>query len=495
MKHLTLASLAAALLLAGCTSMAPTYERPALPTDAAWPTGPAYKTPADASAATQAQPVADIAWQDFITDEKLKKVVGLALENNRDLRVAALNIERARAQYQIQRADSFPSIGISGEGTSQRMPADVSPTGQAGISRQYSAGIGTSAYELDLFGRVRSLNNEALQRYLATEESRKTVQLSLVAEVANAYLTLGADQERLRLAQQTLESQKKSYELTSRSHELGVASLLDLRQAQTLVESARVDVARFTSQIAQDNNALTLLVGGQLSSDLLPEAQNDGRVTLAELNAGVPSEVLLRRPDVLQAERLLQAANANIGAARAAFFPRISLTASAGTTSNALSNLFDGGTGFWTFIPQLNLPIFEGGRNRANLKVSNVDRDIAQAQYEKAIQSAFSEVANALAQRGTLDDQLAAQTALVQASMDSHRLSDARYRRGIDSYLNVLDAQRSLYSAQQDLITLRLTKNSNHVTVYKVLGGGWNVSMKDTPLDSRGRESNSRVQP
>ncbi|MBP6019955.1 MAG: AdeC/AdeK/OprM family multidrug efflux complex outer membrane factor [Burkholderiaceae bacterium] len=473
MKHLTLASLGAALLLAGCTSMAPNYERPAAPTDTAWPTGPAYKQQAGTSLAPGAMVAADIAWQDFIIDENLKAVVRLALENNRDLRVAALNIDRARAQYQIQRADSFPSIGISGEGASQRLPAEVSPTGQAGISRQYSAGVGTSAYELDLFGRVRSLNEDALQRYLATEESRKTVQLSLVAEVANAYLFLGADQERLQLAGRTLESHKTSYQLIRRSHELGVASMLDLRQSQTLVESARVDVARFTSQVAQDKNALILLVGGPLPDDLLPQSQNDDRVTLAELDAGVPSEVLLRRPDVLQAERLLQAANANIGAARAAFFPRISLTASAGTTSSALSNLFDGGTGFWSFMPQLHLPIFEGGRNRANLRVSQVDRDIAQAQYEKAIQIAFREVADGLAQRGTLDEQLAAQTALVDASADNHVLSDARYRRGIDSYLNVLDAQRSLYAAQQNLITLRLTKNSNHVTLYKALGGGW----------------------
>lgn len=474
MKQLTLTSLAVALLLAGCTSMAPNYERPASPADAAWPTGPSYQSNADTSSAQGAMAAADIAWQDFITDEKLEKVVRLALENNRDLRVAALNIERARAQYQIQRADSFPSIGINGEGTSQRLPADLNPSGEAGINRQYSAGIGTSAYELDLFGRVRSLNEDALQRYLATEESRKTVQLTLVAEVANAYLTLGADYERLQLAQHTLASQKKSYDLIRRSHELGAASMLDLRQAQTLVESARVDVASFTSQIAQDKNALTLLAGGQVSDDLLPRAQNDGRITLTQLNAGIPSEVLLRRPDVLEAERLLQAANANIGAARAAFFPRISLTASAGTTSSALSNLFDGGTGFWSFIPQLQLPIFEGGRNRANLRVSQVDRDIAQAQYEKAIQAAFREVADALAQRGTLDEQLAAQTALVDASADNHALSNARYQRGIDSYLNVLDAQRSLYAAQQNLITLRMSKNSNHVTLYKALGGGWN---------------------
>lgn len=476
MKYAKFSSLIAALVLAGCTTMAPDYERPAAPVGTDWPSGPAYDLSEQAGAESGGTMAADIDWQDFIVDPKLHKIVRLALDNNRDLRVATLNIERARAQYRIQRSDSFPSVGVSGEGASQRLPADVSPSGQAGISRQYSAGIGTSAYELDLFGRVRSLNEDALQRYLATEESRKATQLSLVAEVAYVYLTLGANQERLQLAEQTLKSQQQSYGLIRRSHELGVASMLDLRQAQTLVESARVDVARFTSQIEQEKNALVLLVGEQLSDDLLPHKQYDNQVTLTELSVGLPSEVLLRRPDVLEAERLLQAANANIGAARAAFFPRISLTASAGTTSSALSDLFDGGTGFWSFIPQLHLPIFEGGRNVANLRVSEVDREIAQTQYEKAIQVAFREVADSLADRGTLDEQLDAQTALVEASADRKALSDARYQGGIDSYLNVLDAERSLYAAQQDLITLRLAKNSNHVTFYKVLGGGWNES-------------------
>lgn len=469
MKHLTLTSLFAALLLAGCTSMAPDYERPALPVAQDWPTVSANAQ--SGISATQDKPAAEVAWQEFILDENLRKIIAMSLENNRDLRVAALNIERARAQYQIQRADAFPTMGISGSGTSQRLPADLNTGGEAGISRQYSAGVGTSAYELDLFGRVRSLNDEALLRYLATGQARKTVQLSLVAEVANAYLTLGADQERLQLARQTLENQRQSYALTQRSHELGVSSLLDLKQAQTVVESARVDVAKFTSQILQDKNALTLLAGQQIPENWLPRSQNDDRVTLAQLNAGVPSEVLLHRPDVLQAEQLLQAANANIGAARAAFFPRISLTASAGTTSSSLSNLFESGTGFWSFVPQLNLPIFEGGRNRANLKVSEVDRDIAQAQYEKTIQSAFREVADGLAQHSALDEQQAAQVALVDALVDNYTLSEARYRRGVDSYLQVLDAQRSLYAARQDLITLRQAKNSNQVTLYKVLGG------------------------
>ena len=470
MKRLSMTSLAGALLLAGCTSMAPTYERPAAPVQAAWPTGPAYNSSAASVQPTQVK--ADIGWQIFIADENLRKLVAIALENNRDLRVAALNIERARAQYQISRADLLPTIGVSGSGTSQRVPADLSATGETQINRQYSAGAGVSSYELDLFGRVRSLKNEALERYLATQESRKTVQLSLVAEVASAYLALGADQERLRLARQTLDSQQKSYGLIQRSHELGVASLLDLRQAQTVVESARVDVARFTSQIAQDQNALGLLLGSRVPAELLPARQNDDNITIAELDPGMPSDVLQSRPDVLQAERLLRAANANIGAARAAFFPSITLTGSAGTTSSALSGLFDGGTGFWSFVPQLKLPIFDAGRNRANLNVSQADRDIALAQYEKAIQSAFREVADALAQRGTLNEQLNAQTALVAASSDNYRLSQARYQRGIDSYLNVLDAQRSLYAAEQNLITLRLTKNTNRVTLYKVLGGG-----------------------
>lgn len=472
MKYLPLTLIAAALLLAGCTSMAPSYQQPGAPVSAEWPSGPAYGQEGRPEA-PGAPLAADISWQQFILDADLRKIVSMALENNRDLRVAALNIDRARAQYQIRGADSFPSLGVSGSGASQRLPADLSASGEAGISRQYSAGVGMSAYELDLFGRVRSLKDEALHRYLATQEARNAVQLSLIAELANAYLTLGADEERLQLAGQTLKNQQDAYALIRRSQELGVASMLDLRQAQTVVESARVDQARFTSQIAQDKNALALLVGGNIPDNLLPTSQQDDKVTLAQLNPGIPSQVLQQRPDVVEAERLLQAANANIGAARAAFFPRISLTASAGTTSSALSGLFDGGSGFWSFAPQINIPIFEGGRNRANLKVSEVDRDIALAQYEKAIQAAFREVADGLAQRGTLDDQLSAQAALADASADYHVLSEARFQRGVDSYLNVLDAQRGLYAAQQGLITLRLTRNSNRVTLYKALGGGW----------------------
>jgi multidrug efflux system outer membrane protein len=474
MKGSILGPLAAALILAGCASMAPDYARPAMPVEDTWPQGPAYRA-ADRSAAGSpaAAAAADISWQAFIVDHRLRELVEIALSNNRDLRVATLNIERARAQYGVQSAEALPSIGVSGSGAAQRMPADLSPSGQAGITRQYSAGVGMSAYELDLFGRVRSLKDEALQRYLSTQEAHRTVQIALVAEVANAYLTLAADQERLKLARRTLDSQRASYALTRRSQELGAASMLDLRQAQTLVESARVDVARFTSQVARDRNALELLLGSRLPDGLLPAGQGDGPATLSALEAGLPSDVLQTRPDVLRAERLLRAANANIGAARAAFFPRIALTASAGTASSALGSLFDGGTGFWNFMPQLDLPIFDGGRNRANLKVSETNRDIAMAEYEKSIQVAFREVADVLADRGTLGEQLDAQRDLVEASEHNRTLADARYRSGVDSYLNVLDAERNLYAAQQDLISLRLRHSSNHVALYKALGGGW----------------------
>lgn len=465
-------TLIAAAALAGCVNLAPTYERPASPVAADWPQGDAYGRAAAGGVAA-----ADLGWRGVFVDAPLQRAIELALQNNRNLRVAVLNIERARAQYQIQRADLFPTVAASGEAVHQRTPADLNQTGRAVTSHTYSAGIGFSTYELDLFGRVRNLNEQALQQFFATEEARRSTQISLVAEVASVYLSATADGELLRLARDTLESQESSYKLAQRSHALGVASALDLRQAQTSVEVARGDVARYTRALAQDLNALGLLVGAALPDDVRPggvpvqDLQWVDR--LAELPAGLPSEVLQRRPDVLQAERQLQAATATIGAARAAFFPRISLTASAGLASSALSELFQGSSRAWSFVPQIGLPIFDAGRNRANLAVSKTQRDIALAQYELAIQSAFREVADALAARGTFDEQLAAQQALVDATGEAYRLSQARYRSGVDSYLAVLDAQRSLYAAQQSLITLRLSRSANLVTLYKVLGGGW----------------------
>jgi multidrug efflux system outer membrane protein len=473
MKPLSMLTLALAAALGGCSLM-PAYQRPAAPIPAAYPL--ARGGDAAAYPATSAAIAADIGWRDFLADPRLQQLVSLALDNNRDLRVAVLNIEQSRAQYRIQDAASLPTVNASGSGSTSRSPADLSTTGQAGISRQYSATLGFSAYELDLFGRVRSLEAQALQQFLATEEARRSTQISLVAEVANDYLTLAADQERLKLAQRTLQSQSDSYGLTQRKVELGVASDLELRQAQTTVESARVDMARYTSQIAQDRNALALVVGTTVPDDLLPTGLDDAVAALGnrgDLPAGLPSTLLQRRPDVLQAEHQLQAANANIGAARAAFYPRISLTANAGTASSSLSGLFKAGSGSWTFAPQINLPIFDGGSNRANLDLATISRDIYVAQYEKAIQTAFREVADGLAQRENLQPQLDAQTALVKASAESYRLSEARFQRGVDSYLQLLDAQRSLYSAQQNLIGTQLTRISNLVTLYKVLGGGW----------------------
>jgi len=444
--------------LAGCT-MAPTYSQPAAPVPANWPNGPSYQ--AEAAKPLQ-KPMADISWQEFYQDDKLQKLIALALDNNRNLRIAALNIEKSQAQYRIQRANLIPELD-----------ATASANNQAAVNHQYSVGLGVSAYELDLFGRVQSLKDQALEQYLATEQAQRTVQISLVAEVATTALNLAADRERLKLAQETLKTQQSTFQMMQRRFEVGASSELDLRQIQTQVDTARGDVARATSLVAQDENNLTLIVGRQVPAELLPQALSENLTAVQDIAPGLPSAVLLQRPDVLQAENLLKGFNANIGAARAAFFPRITLVSSIGASSDELSGLFKSGSGAWTFAPQIVLPIFDAGARSAQLKVAEMDRDIAVAQYEKAIQTAFREVADALAQQGTIDEQLAAQQSLVKATGTRYILSQTRYDKGIDSYLNVLDAQRSLYSAQQGLIATRLTRLVNQVTLYKVLGGGW----------------------
>ncbi|UVH60516.1 AdeC/AdeK/OprM family multidrug efflux complex outer membrane factor [Variovorax paradoxus] len=468
--------LALAVLMAGCSLM-PTYQQPAAPVPG--------KFAGDANGSPASTPVADLGWRDVFTDPSLQRVIEMSLANNRDLRVAVLNIEKARAQYRVQDAAFFPTVNASAGGSRSRTPAGLSSTGEAVDARQYSASLGSSAYEVDLFGRVRSLSTQALQEFLSTTEARRSTQITLVAEVATSYLTLAADQDRLKLARDTLQSQSDSYRLNQRSFELGTASALTLSQAQTSVDTARVDVERYTSQVAQDRNALVLLVGGEVPDGLLPQVLPDRATAaaspLASIPPGLPSELLQRRPDILQAERDLKAANAFIGAARAAFYPRITLTASAGTSSRELSGLFNGGSGNWSFAPQITLPIFDGGANRANLKIATVNRDISVAQYEKAIQTAFREVSDALVQRSALERQLDAQQSLVDATAQSYRLSDARFQRGVDSYLNVLDSQRSLYTAQQNLIGTRLSRFTNLVTFYKTLGGGW-VESSETSM-------------
>ena len=447
--------------------MIPEYTRPEAPIPAGWPTGPAYKeTPAQEGAPV----AADIQWREFFTDERLQEIIEEALRNNRDLRVAALNVERARALYGIQRAEFLPTVDAAGTASKERVPRILSGTGQPASVELYNVNLGISAWELDLFGRIRSLKDAALEQYLATEQARVSTQISLVAEVANTYLTLAADRENVKLARSTLAAQQATYEMIRRRAEVGASSDLDLRQAQTRVDAARVDIARYTSQVALDQNALTLLVGSTVPSGLLP-AELGEVMALKDFTPGLPSEVLQRRPDILQAENLLKAANANIGAARAAFFPSITLTTRIGTTSDQLSGLFKSGSDTWIFAPQIVMPIFDA-RTWSAYDVAKVDREISLTQYEKAIQAAFREVADALAQRGTLGDQLEAQQSLVDASAESYRLSDARYARGIDNYLSVLDAQRSLYSARQGLIAIRLARLTNLVTLYKVLGGG-----------------------
>lgn len=451
---------------AGCT-LAPKYGRPAAPVPAAWPEGPAYP---------QTQPAADVlpasqmAWKQFFVDEKLQQVIAIALANNRDLRAAALNVQRARAIYGIQRAELLPVVSASGGGSRQGVPAGLSTTGQRMVAEQYDVNLGILAWEVDFFGRIRSLADRALREYLATEEARRSTQILLISEVANAYLALAADRESLRLAQTTLETQQGMYDLIRRRHERGIAAELDVHRAQVQVDTARVAAARFTQLVAQAQNALQLLAGAEVPDDLLP-ADLSAVTPPSEIAAGLPSDVLLNRPDVLQAENLLRAAYADIGAARAAFFPRVSLTSTVGTASGELSGLFDAGTRTWSYAPQIVMPIFDA-RTWFALRASNVQREAAVAQYERAIQSAFREVADALAVRGTVDDQVAAQESLVHASAETYRLSNARYDRGIDSYLSVLDAQRSLYAAQQDLVSLRLIRLANQVRLYAVLGGG-----------------------
>ena len=454
-------------VLSGCT-LVPPYQRPVSPVSSGWPTGAAYQ---EAGEVPNAAPEAsDLPWREFFTDECLRRVIETALNNNRDLRLASLNVERARAYYRIQRAELLPTVDAVGSGSKGRVPADLSNTGKAAISERYDVNLGISSWEIDFFGRIRSLKDKALEEYLATDQAHRSAQMLLVAAVANAYLALAADREALTLSASTFETQEATYQLIRKRYETGLASKLDLRQAQTQVDIAKGDVARYTQLAAQDENMLNLLVGSPLPPMLLP-SDLAGVASPKEISPGLSSEVLLRRPDVIAAEHRLKAANANIGAARAAFFPRISLTTSIGTASADLSGLFEAGSGTWSFAPRIAMPIFDA-RTWAAYDVAKVDREMAVAQYEKAVQTAFREVADVLAVRGTVNRQIEAQQSLVEAVAEGYRLSHIRYTGGIDSYLSVLDAQRSLYGAQRGLISLRLARLANLVTLYTVLGGG-----------------------
>ena len=461
-QHRTrLGAIAAAALLAGC-SLVPTYERPVAPIGADWPVT-AGAVSVDGVAA------ADLPWEQFVQDAQLRDVIALALQNNRDLRVAVQNIEQARAQYQIRRADQVPTINAAATGN--RQPA---ADGSGGISSAYTAGLAMASWEIDFFGRVASLKEAALAQFLATQEARSAVQTSLIASVVSTWLSLQTNEELLSLTQRTMVTRDDSLRLNRLRFDQGVTSALDLRQAESLTAAARSTLAQQQRLRALDVNALTLLVGQPVPERLLPNVQADGgAVALRDVPEGMPSDLLERRPDIRQAEQQLIAANANIGAARAAFFPRIALTASAGTASNALSGLFKSGSWGWTLAPQAVLPIFDAGRNQAGLDSARAGREIAVAQYDKAIQSAFREVADALAGRATLGEQVLAQQAQATAEADRFRLADLRYRNGVASYLDVLDAQRALFATQQALAQSQLAQRQNQVALYKALGGGW----------------------
>ena len=507
MRRALPALLALSTAVAGCVDLAPKYARPpsAAPSPG-FPQGAAYIPTADGKAA-------DLAWGDFVRDDRLKKIIALALENNRDLRTAVIDIAEARALYRVQRADLFPSVsgdlsytrehspsglggvgavttGASTAGTGSTVGSGTATTGTTGTGAGagvgtgasaaafsgdfniYSASLGVSAYEIDLWGRVRNLTKQAFEQILAAQENSRAVRISLISEVVTDWLTYAADLQRAQVDQETVKADEQTLQITQARFDRGVAGELDVRQAQTALEQARTDLLAATTLYAQDVNALTLLVGAPVAPELLPAAQDALPPTLADVPTGLDSAVLLDRPDVLRAEHQLKGYNADIGAARAAFFPTVTLTTSVGAESLSLSNLFKAGSGAWTVAPALSLPIFDGGRNKGNLQYVKAERDAAVANYEKTVQTAFRETADALAQRGTAVAQIDSQSRLVDAASASLKLSQARYRSGIDPFLNTLDAQRTLLTAQQGLIAARLQRAVNLVTLYRALGGG-----------------------
>ncbi|RAK60829.1 hypothetical protein DJ021_13925 [Phenylobacterium hankyongense] len=460
-RRLSAVLVATAALVGGC-SLDPAYRRPAAPIPSSWPQGAPYAAPTPGAVA------GPVDWRGLVADAKLAALIDTALADNRDLRAAVANAQIARAQFEAQRSLLFPTLDATASANYVRTPL---PGGGHQNVRTISAGLAVSAYELDLFGRQRSLSRAAFEQYLATDEGRRAVQLSLIAETATSYLTLAADRSFVTLALSTRRSAEESLALTQRRFTAGVASQLDVRQAETVVEQARADAARYAIAAAQAKNALDLVVGRTVDEAQTPAGLEEVASSFRPIPVGVRSDVLLARPDVLQAEHQLRAANADIGAARAAFFPSITLTGAAGGASPALSSLFRGANASWSFTPSVVLPIFAGGRNRANLRGARAAKDFAVAQYEGAVQAAFRDVADALAGRGGLAEQRTAQEALVVAAADALRLSTARYERGADTYLNTLDAQRVLYAAQQGAVAVRLNDLANVVTLYRALGG------------------------
>jgi outer membrane protein, multidrug efflux system len=475
--------IATTFLAAACT-MEPKYQRPVAPVSAAFPASGVYATQPGAAnggeRSANGQSAVDIGWRDFFVDQRLQRLIETALKNNRDLRVSVLNIQQAQAQYRITRADLFPTLnGVSGE-TKTRTPVDLSPLPVQELTNDYLVGLNAS-WEIDFFGRIRSLKDQALDQYLATAQARKAAEIALVSSVAHQYLTLLSDDDLLTITQETLKTAQDSYNLAKLQFDTGTGSELDLRQAETVVQQALANQQAQERLRAQAENGLVLLIGEPLPNDLPVGRQLDDQNLLTDIPAGLPSDLLTRRPDIVEAEENLLAANANIGAARAAFFPRVSLTGSFGTLSPSLGGLFMPGSAAWQFAPQITLPIFNGGANKANLDLAQIQKNIQIAQYEKVIQTAFREVADGLAARGTYDQQI---QALERNAFDEQRsldLSEMRYHNGMDSYLSVLTAQTGLYAAQQSLIAARLNRLTNLVDLYQDLGGGWIEHSGDQP--------------
>ncbi|HEV7815566.1 MAG TPA: efflux transporter outer membrane subunit [Janthinobacterium sp.] len=460
-----LSALTAAAMLAGGCSLQPVYERPAAPVAAAFPSGPAYK-----DLAGNGRAAADTGWRDFLRDARLQKLVELALQNNRDLRVAVLNVQKVQAQYRIVRAAQLPQVSL-GAGATRQGPNALGGS-STNIQRNYSADLQAS-WELDFFGRLSSLTDAALDQYLATAYARQATQLLLVAQVAEQYLLTLADDEQLIVTQQTLDTASASYNIIKLQFDTGTASELDLRLAQTTLELAQANRAAQLRARAQAENALVLLVGQPLPAGLPPPLRLGEQAILADIPAGLPSDLLARRPDIQQAEAMLRSENADIGAARANFFPRITLTGLLGSAAPTLGGLFDPGTKVWSFAPSLVAPVFDGGANRANLDAAKLQKDIGVAQYEKAIQVAFREVSDGLAARGTYDEELAALTRYTEAQQRRLDLASLLYKNGVDDYLAVLTAQTDLYNAQLSLVSARLNRLANLVDLYRALGGGW----------------------
>jgi outer membrane protein, multidrug efflux system len=467
MRKTIVLSFAALIFMGGC-SLAPNYTQPSAPIPEEWPQGPAYYE--DSHTTAEVQTAWKLSWQAFFTDPKLQPIIETALNNNRDMRLALLNVEKAAALYGIQKAELFPTLNAAGSMSNQWYPADLSSSGKATLQEEYRINLGVAAWEIDFFGRIRSLKDSALENYLATDEARRSAQILLIATTAGTYLNLAADRENLDLAKATLQTQQDVHRIINRRYQVGLATEVDVKRAQTQVDTARGDIARFTQQVAQDENALNLLLGSPAPAELLPVSLSD-ILGPQVISSGISSEILLNRPDILAAEHRLKASNANIGAARAALFPRISLTTGVGTASSDLGGLFGSGSGTWNFAPVIIMPIFDA-RLWSAYDAARIESEIAIASYQKAIQTAFKEVADALAVNGTVGEQLSAQESLVNAVEIIYSRLEVRYQKGIDSYLGVLDAQRTLYSAKQGLISLRLARIANQVKLYAVLGGG-----------------------